>query len=47
MVTATNAGGEARSMADIVILEKQLPPEPIIHIAPPPIQVTICSFFAV
>uniref|UniRef100_A0A336ML28 CSON001463 protein n=1 Tax=Culicoides sonorensis TaxID=179676 RepID=A0A336ML28_CULSO len=38
MVRATNAGGEARSIADIVILEKQAAPEPLIYIAPPPIQ---------
>lgn len=39
MVRATNGGGEARSLADIVILEKSAPPEPVVHIAPPPIQV--------
>lgn len=39
MVRATNGGGEARSLADIVILEKAVPPEPVVHIAPPPIQV--------
>ncbi|XP_063701950.1 titin homolog isoform X2 [Culicoides brevitarsis] len=38
MVRATNGGGEARSLADIVILEKSAAPEPVVHIAPPPIQ---------
>lgn len=40
MVRATNAGGEARSLADIVVLEKSAAPEPVIYIAPPPIQVS-------
>lgn len=45
MVRATNGGGEARSLADIVILEKAEPPEPVVHIAPPPIQVVVYLIF--
>lgn len=45
MVRATNGGGEARSIADIVILEKSAPPEPVIHISAPPIQVSSVLLF--
>lgn len=45
MVRATNGGGEARSIADIVILERSAPPEPVIHISAPPIQVSSVLIF--